>query len=334
MRPIVIAEAGVNHNGEIAKALELVRAAKAAGADIVKFQHFTADKIVAAAAPPAAYQVANTGQSSQSDMLRELELDLGAFATVAHACREQEIGFLCTAFDMDAVEELVGLGMAFVKIPSGEITNAPMLDRYGRLGLPVLLSTGMSTMAEVEEAVGVLDAAGTREITLLQCTSLYPAPADTLNLRAMQRMAAHLKRPVGLSDHSLDDYAAVAATALGANVIEKHLTLDRTLPGPDHAASLEPMDFMRMVKRIHATASALGDGIKQPAKGETETAQLVRRSWHAVRDLRPGAPIAASDVVLKRPADGLSPSQSPVGRLLKNAVAADRPIHVGDLERP
>ncbi len=328
---LVIAEGGVNHNGDIGRAIALAQAARRAGADIIKFQYFTVGNIVSATAGAAAYQIANTGKESQADLLRPLQIGLQELSIVARTCRDEGIGFLCTAFDVDAIDELVSFGMSFVKIPSGEITNVPMLERYGRLGLPVLLSTGMSTMAEVEGALDVLDRAGAPAVTLLQCTSLYPAPPETLNLRAMVSMAEQTKRPVGLSDHSLDDYAAIAAVALGATVIEKHITLDRRLPGPDHAASLEPAEFARMVARLRATADALGDGVKRPAPGEAETAKLVRRSWHAARDLAPGTVLAASDIVLKRPADGLSPSADPTGRRLTRAIAADQPVHDLDL---
>lgn len=330
--PLVIAEAGVNHNGDVDRAIELVRAAKTAGANVVKFQYFTAGKIAAADAQTAGYQQSNTGKRNQADLLRSLELPIESFAKIARVCHDEGISFLCTVFDIEQVDDFVALGMRLVKIPSGELTNAPLLARYGKLELPVLLSTGMGTMAEVKEAVAVLEKAGVNDITLLQCTSLYPAPPETLNLRAMVSMANQLKRPVGFSDHSLGDYAAIAAVALGASVIEKHFTLDRTLPGPDHASSLEPEEFAHMVVRLRQTAAALGDGIKRPASGEAETAQLVRRSWHAARDIASGTVLSAQDVVLKRPAAGLQPAADPVGRRARRLLAADSPITADALD--
>lgn len=330
--PLVIAEAGVNHNGDFDRAIALVRAAKRAGADIVKFQYFTAANIVASGTDTAAYQRANTGTTSQSELLAALELSLEQFSGIAKACKGEGIGFLCTAFDVDALETLAGFGMTCVKVPSGELTNIPMLQRCGRIGLPVLLSTGMGTMGEVAVAVATLERAGAADITILQCTSLYPAPPEAINLRAMVSMAERFRRPVGLSDHSLDDHASIAAVALGACVIEKHLTLDRTLPGPDHQASLDCEAFAAMVRRLRDTRAMLGDGVKRPSAGEAETAALVRRSWHAARDLARGAVVKAGDLVLKRPAAGLAPHVDLTGRRLAVSVAADRPITAGDLE--
>ena len=227
--------------------------------------------------------------------------------------------------------DLVALGMDRIKIASGELTNVEALRTFAGFGLPVILSTGMTTLDEVGAALAVLAAAGGDDVTLLHCTSLHPAPPETLNLRAMVTMAERFARPVGYSDHSLDDYASIAAVALGARVIEKHFTLDRTLPGPDHQASLEPDALAAMITRLRQTVTALGDGEKRPAPGEVETAALVRRSWHAMRDLVAGAVVGGSDVVLKRPADGLDPASSPVGRTLVNPVDAGAPVRAGDL---
>ncbi len=329
--PLVIAEAGVNHNGDLGRALEMVVAAAEAGADYVKFQAFTAAELVAAGAGTAAYQAANTGEADQVALLRGLELPVDAFAEVASACRERGIGFLCTAFDVEVIDALVRFGMDRIKVASGELTNTPALQRFAGLGLPILLSTGMATLDEVGEAVADLKAAGAADITLLHCTSLYPAAPEDLNLRAMATMADAFGLPVGYSDHSLGDHAAVAAVALGASVIEKHFTLDRSLPGPDHRASLEPGELAAMIAKLRETAAMLGDGNKTPAPGEAETAALVRRSWHARCNLSAGAVVGAGDVVLKRPADGLPPAQSPVGRVLSSAVEADAPVRAADL---
>ena len=252
---------------------------------------------------------------------------------LAEDCRRHRIGFLATAFDVEIVEALVGMGMNRIKVASGEITNTPALQRFARLGLPVLLSTGMATMDEVDAAVVTLQDAGADAITLLHCTSLYPAPAAALNLRAMTAMGERFGLPVGYSDHSLGDHAAIAAAALGASVIEKHFTLDRNLLGPDHQASLEPHELAEMIRKLRETAAMLGDGEKKPAPGEAETAALVRRSWHAARDIPAGTMLSASDLVLKRPADGVAPNVSLVGRRLAVALRADdavRPEHLAE----
>ena len=329
--PLIIAEAGVNHNGDLGRALELVAAAAEAGADYVKFQAFTAAELVTAGTGTAAYQAENTGEADQGTLLGGLELPLDAFAKITAACQKNNLGFLCTAFDVDVIDALVGFGMDRIKVASGELTNTPALRRFAALGLPVLLSTGMATLDEVAVAIDQLKSAGTTDITLLHCTSLYPAVPESLNLRAMVTMADAFGLPVGYSDHSLGDHASVAAVALGASVIEKHFTLDRSLPGPDHKASLEPGDLAAMICKLRETAAMLGDGDKKPAPGEAETAALVRRSWHARRDLPAGAVVKAGDVALKRPADGLSPAQSPVGRTLSAAVKANAPLRAADL---
>ncbi len=328
---LVIAEAGVNHNGDLGRALEMVSAAAAAGADYVKFQAFTAAELVAAGTGTAAYQGANTGEADQAALLRGLELSVEAFGEIASACRAQGIGFLCTAFDANVINALIDFGMDRIKVASGELTNTPALQRFAVLGLPILLSTGMATLGEVGNAVDDLKGAGATDITLLHCTSLYPAAPESLNLRAMATIADAFGLPVGYSDHSLGDHASVAAVALGARVIEKHFTLDRCLPGPDHKASLETDELAAMIVRLRQTVAMLGDAEKKPAPGETETAALVRRSWHALRDMPAGAVVGAADVVLKRPADGLPPAQSPAGKRLSTAVKADAPVRASDL---
>ena len=330
-KPLVIAEAGVNHNGDIRRAHAMVAAAAAAGADIVKFQAFSAENLVAHGTATAAYQAENTGETDQAALLKSLELRPDDYVSLFRACAEHGIEFLCTAFGEDYLTHFIAAGMRRIKIPSGELTNDPMLRHVGTLGLPIILSTGMGTLDEVRNAVKILQAAGTRDITVLHCTSLYPAPDDALNLRAMVTMGEGLKLPFGYSDHSLGDHIAIAAVALGATVIEKHFTLDRDLPGPDHRASLEPEELARMIEKIKAVKGALGDGIKRPAPGELETAALVRRSWHAARDLKSGHELALVDVVLKRPADGLAPNVELTGRRLGSARKADEPIRKSDL---
>ncbi len=332
--PLVIAEAGVNHNGDVARAIEMVSAAADAGADYVKFQAFRAENLVAVGAPTAAYQASATGLNDQVALLQPLELSRSDYDGLITECQSRGIGFLCTAFDPEWVDYFADKGMDRIKIASGELTNTPALRHFAGTGLPILLSTGMATLEEVEEAVSTLREAGATDITLLHCTSLYPAPMETLNLRAIPAMAEHFALPVGFSDHSLGDQAAVAAVALGACIVEKHFTLDRALQGPDHRASLEPGELAEMVVKLRDTSLALGDGRKQPAPGERETAQKVRRSWHAARELTAGHAISEGDIVLKRPAGGLPPAISPVGARLRKALVRDSAIMQSDLDEP
>lgn len=329
--PLVIAEAGVNHNGDLARARDMVAAAAEAGADYVKFQAFSTASLVADGARTAAYQAANTGETDQTALLKKLEIGLDEFAVLAEECRAQSIRFLCTPFEISMTRALVSIGMDRIKVASGELTNTIALATFAEFGLPVILSTGMATLDEVGAALAVLEENGADDITLLHCTSLYPAPPETLNLRAISTMAERFSRPVGYSDHSLGDHAAVAAVALGARVIEKHFTLDRGLPGPDHRASLEPGELASMIKKLRATAVSLGDGRKEPTDAERDTAKLVRRSWHAARDLPAGTVLDKADLVLVRPADGLSPADSPLGHRLEHAVSAGTPVRAEDV---
>jgi len=324
--PFVIAEAGVNHNGELALALDLIDRAAAAGADAVKFQTFSADDIVAPGAPTASYQQRNTAETNQHAMLRALELPREAWVSIARRCADRAIEFMSTPFDPTALDMLVGLGLRRVKIPSGEIVNTPLLDAAARTGLPVILSTGMATLDEVREALELLRVAGANDITVLHCTSDYPAPLDDVHLRAMVAMGTALKVPVGYSDHTMGDHVAIAATALGAVVLEKHFTLSRELPGPDHRASLEPDELADLVRRVRDVAIALGSEAKQPSPAERETAKLVRRSWHAVRPIAAGTLIRGQDVVLRRPASGMPPTDSPVGRTARAAIPENSPV--------
>jgi N,N'-diacetyllegionaminate synthase len=329
--PFVIAEAGVNHNGDPGIARDMIAVARDAGADAVKFQAFVADDLVAAGTRTAAYQSANTGVVDQSDLLRSLALGMHQFEDLARACGDAGIEFLCTAFDDDLIDPLVAMGMRRIKVASGELTNVPALRRFAASGLPVLLSTGMATLEEVIEAVAVLREAGAKDITLLHCTSIYPAPESAINLRAMLTMRERCGLPVGYSDHSLGDHVSIAAVALGASVIEKHFTLDRRMPGPDHAASLEPAELANFVRKLRATANSMGDGVKRPAEGEADTANLVRKSWHATRALPVGTLLGAGDIKLKRPASGLAPKVELAGRRLVQARAADEPIRAEDI---
>jgi len=328
----IIAEAGVNHNGDLGRARDMVCVAADAGATYVKFQIFDADKLVAKGTTTAAYQQRNTGRTDQAELLRDLELKLDDFARLAEHCQAQGVGFLCTAFDESTIEDLISFGMDCIKVASGELTNTPALAGFAQTGLPIYLSTGMATLQEVGDAIDILRLGGAGDITALQCTSLYPAPFDTLNLLAMKTMADAFDVPVGFSDHSMGSHAAIAAVALGASAIEKHFTLDRTLPGPDHLASLEPDELKDMIAQLRDTHRALGDGIKRPADAEAATANRVRRSWHAIRNLPVGHIIAPQDVALLRPADGLAPNTNIVGVKVHRALKAGQAITLNDLD--
>lgn len=301
----VIAEAGVNHDGSLDRALALVEAAAAAGADAVKFQAFRADRLATAEAPKAGYQLAGTDpDESQLEMLRRLELPFDAYRTLQAAAESAGIEFLSSMFDEEAADALDALGVAAFKIPSGEVTNLPLLSHVGRLGRPVILSTGMATLDEVAAAV---EALGDDRIVILHCVSAYPAPVGEANLRAMATMAEAFGRPVGFSDHTLGVEATLGAVALGACMIEKHLTLDRAAPGPDHAASLEPNEFASLVRSIRVVESALGDGRKVPTESERETAAVARKSLVAACRIPAGTVVTDEMVALSRPGTGLPP---------------------------
>ena len=302
----VIAEAGVNHNGSLDLALQLVDAAKASGADAVKFQTFRADLLATRSAHKAAYQERTTANTeSQFQMLQRLELDAAAHQRLIEHCSQIGIQFLSSPFDAQSADLLAAMNVPLFKVPSGEITNLPFLEHIASKGRPVILSTGMSTLGEVEEAVHVLKAAGATELTLLHCVTEYPAPFGQINLRAMQTLKIAFGLPVGYSDHTPGLEIAIAAVALGAEVIEKHFTLDRSLPGPDHAASLEPGELQQMVNAIRHVEVALGDGIKGPAPCELPNISVARKSLVAARDLPAGHRLVAGDLDIKRPGSGL-----------------------------
>ncbi|MBV9499257.1 MAG: N-acetylneuraminate synthase, partial [Acidobacteriaceae bacterium] len=282
---LLIAEAGVNHNGSLDMALRLVDAAVDAGADIVKFQTFKSEEVVTPQAPKADYQLQNSGRDeSQLEMIKRLELPEEAFSTIQSHCRERGIVFLSTPFDCHSADLLYGMGVPAFKIPSGEITNHPFLAHIARKGKPLIVSTGMSDLQEVANAVEVLHAAANRELVLLHCVSNYPAAPACVNLRVMKTLEERFGVPVGYSDHTEGTAIALAAAAMGACVIEKHFTLDRTLPGPDHRASIEPLELAAMVRSVRDVEAALGDGVKRPAAGEGNTAAVARRSLVAAHD--------------------------------------------------
>ncbi|MCI0645000.1 MAG: N-acetylneuraminate synthase [Chloroflexi bacterium] len=321
----VIAEAGVNHNGDLALAKKLVDAAVAARADAVKFQTFKAEKLISSHAPKAAYQQETTGaEESQLAMVKRLEMPYAAFRELYDYCRRQGILFMSTPFDEESADFLAGLGMAVFKAPSGEVTNLPFLAHVAAKGRPLILSTGMSYLGEVETAVRIIEATGNNDLVLLHCVSNYPADPADANLRAMQTLAAAFDRPVGYSDHTLGTEVALAAVALGACVIEKHFTLDRELPGPDHRASLEPEELAAMVRGIRIVERALGHGRKEPTASEANTADVARRSLVAAGDIAAGAVLTEEMIAIKRPGTGLPPAMRPylVGRRARVAIPA------------
>lgn len=322
----VIAEAGVNHNGDLALARQLCDAARAAGADAVKFQTFRAEDLVVPGAPTAGYQARQTGESDQFAMLRKLELDEAAHVQLRAHCRAIGIEFFSTPFSEDAVDLLVRLGVRRIKLPSGELTHRALVAKAAATQLPLIVSTGMATLAEVQEALAWVEAARghLREVTVLHCTSAYPAEDAALNLRAIETLAQATGLPAGYSDHSTGIEAALAATALGASVIEKHLTLDRSLPGPDHAASLEPDEFAGMVRGIRRIAAMRGDGVKAPRPQEEDAARVARRSIVAAQDIPAGAMLTAAMLACRRPATGIAPRdwERVLGRRAQVAIAA------------
>lgn len=327
-RCFIIAEAGVNHNGKIELAEKLVDTAKSAGADAVKFQTFRADSLVSVGAPLAEYQRGRSGGSSQLEMIRALELSEQDHKLLLKRCARAGIEFMSTPFDEESADMLARLGVKRFKAPSGEITNKRLLEHLAAKGKPLILSTGMSTLAEVKRAVGWILKKRRVPLTVLHCVTEYPAPASQVNLRAMDTLRDALRLPIGYSDHTLGADIAVAAAARGAVVLEKHLTLDRSLPGPDHAASLEPDEFARMVTAIRLVESALGDGVKRPAPCELKNIFVARRGLVAARDLPRGHRLAKGDVSAKRPATGLAPEliDRVAGKTLRRALRRDEPL--------
>ena len=330
----LIAEAGVNHNGDLRLAKQLVDVAAEAGADAVKFQTFRAEELVTASAPKAKYQIGTTGaEEAQLDMLKRLELSHQAHRELIEHCSTRGILFLSTPFDFGSADLLETLGVLAYKIASGEITNWLFLGHIASKKKPVIISTGMSDMGEVEQAVGVLRAAGCSELAILHCTSSYPAPPESVNLRAMQAMSDAFHVPVGLSDHTEGIEAALAAVALGACVIEKHFTLDRSLPGPDHKASLEPGELAAMVRSIRIVESTLGDGLKRATSVEEDVKDVARRSIVARRTIASGTLITQDLLTFKRPGTGIPPSEYKrvIGRKAARTIASDTLIKFEDL---
>ena len=310
MRTLIIAEAGVNHNGRLDLALKMVDEAKRAGADIVKFQTAIPERVISRYADKAEYQKETTGnEESQLEMCRRIHLKLSDYDIIKEYCEEVGIEFLSTPFDLESIDYLEKLGMKLWKIPSGEITNLPYLIKIAKTGKPVIMSTGMAELKEVEEAVNVLKEGGAGEITLLHCTTEYPAPFDSVNLKAMNTLREKFGTKVGYSDHTTGIEVVVAAVSLGATVIEKHFTLNRNLEGPDHKASLEPEELEVMVNKIRIIEKALGDGIKRAAEAEKKNIAIARKSIVAAKDIKKGEILSKDNITTKRPGNGISPMQ-------------------------
>lgn len=307
---IIIAEAGVNHNGSLELARRMVRAAREAGADYVKFQTAVPELVISSIAPKAEYQKETTGEGeSQLEMCRRIHLPLSDYRELAELCEAEGIGFMSTPFDLVSIDALAPLGMDYWKIPSGEITNLPYLRKIARQGGRVILSTGMSTLEEVEKAVEVLETGGMRreDMSLLHCNTQYPTPMADVNLRAMESLRKLGCGAVGYSDHTVGIEVPVAATALGADIIEKHFTLDKTMEGPDHRASLDPQELAAMVSAIHNVSLALGSAEKRVSPSERPNIEVARKSIVAARDIKEGELLTEENITVKRPGSGLSP---------------------------
>lgn len=329
-KTLIIAEAGVNHNGDIDIAKRLIEVAASAGVDLIKFQTFAADRLVTKAAHKADYQKEATEKSeSQYAMLKRLELTREMHEVLIAHCRQHGITFFSSGFDAQSIDLLMELGVNDIKVPSGEITNLPYLRHVGALNKHIFLSTGMATLKEIEAALEALEAAGTprSQVTVLHCNTEYPTPMKDVNLHAMRNIGAALGVAVGYSDHTPGIEVAIAATALGASVIEKHFTLDRNLPGPDHLASLEPLELAALVRAIRNIEDALGDGLKRPSQSELKNRSVARKSLVAAAPIKAGERFSINNLAVKRPGNGISPMRwdEVIGR------AAPRDFIVDDL---
>lgn len=333
----IIAEAGVNHNGSMELAKQLIDAAFEAKVDAVKFQTFIAENVISKHAVKASYQKQNTGnEESQLEMVKKLQLSFNDFIELKRYCEAKGILFLSTPFDMESIDFLASLNMGLWKIPSGEITNLPYLKKIAAYGEKVIFSTGMSTLGEIETAILILTSNGTAKenITVLHCNTEYPTPMKDVNLTAMLTIRNAFKIEVGYSDHTLGIEIPTAAVALGATVIEKHFTLDKTLPGPDHVASLDPQELKDMVRVIRNIEAALGDGNKLPSPSELKNINIARKSIHLAKDIAKDTVLSWDDLIVKRPGDGLNPMliESIVGCKVKVDLKEDTMLHLKDIE--
>lgn len=307
---VIIAEAGVNHNGSIKQAKIMADAAKKAGADYIKFQTFIPENLVSLFAEKAEYQRKNTAKNeSQLDMLKKLALTQSDFRELKEYCKNSGIGFLSSPFDLESVAFLETLNLDFWKIPSGDITNLPYLEKIGQTRRKVVLSTGMCEIVEIQTAIKVLESNGVQDITVLHCNTQYPTPFDDVNLFAMKQMSAILHKPIGYSDHTVGIEVPIAAAALGAVIIEKHFTMDRSMEGPDHAASLVPAELKEMVQAIRNIEHALGNGNKKPTSSECKNYMAARKSIVASRAIRAGELLTEENITVKRPGTGISPME-------------------------
>ena len=332
-RIIIIAEAGVNHNASMEMARKMVIEAAKAGADYVKFQTAVPELVISSISPKASYQKETTGeQESQLDMCKAIHLPLSAYPELAELCRQHGIGFMSTPFDLVSIESLIPLAMDYWKIPSGEITNLPYLRKIASIGGKVILSTGMSTIIEIEQAVDVLVEGGIEreDIYLLHCTTQYPTPFEYVNLKAMDSLKKLKTGGVGYSDHTLGIEVPIAAAALGAKIIEKHFTLDKTLPGPDHRASLEPDELSEMVKAVRNIEKALGSNIKTVTECERSNIEVARKSIVASRNICKGERFTEDNITVKRPGNGISPMQwdSVIGQIASKDFLYDSLIEL------
>lgn len=330
MKPVfIIAEAGVNHNGSLEMALQLVDKAVEIGADCVKFQTFKAEQIVTAASPKANYQMEVTDRNeSQFDMLKKLELDMSAFRTIKEYCDKKNIRFLSTPYNPEDADLLAAIGVDGFKIASGQLVETPFLRYVAKFGKQMIISTGMANMEEVKDAVAAIRSVGNNDIIVLQCNTDYPSKIEDTNIRAMNTMRDELKVRVGYSDHVPNNYACFAAVALGAEVIEKHFTLDNHLPGPDHSSSLEPEAFRELIEGVRNIEKCLGTGVKTPSASEVKNTYGMRRSLVAKTDLKKGTILKAEDLGFKRPANGLSPKMldAVIGKELLNDLKKDEAL--------
>lgn len=337
MSVFIIAEAGVNHNGSLKTAKKLIDVAADSGANSVKFQTFKSENLVSKSAKLADYQKINSGnKTTQFDMIKKLELDINAHKELINYCKTKNIIFLSTPFDHDSIDLLNSLKLKIFKIPSGEITNKPYLEHIGGLKKEVILSTGMATLDEVKQAIDILQISGTSKnmITVLHANTEYPTPFVDVNLRAMVTIGKKFQIKYGYSDHTLGIDIPIAATALGASVIEKHFTLDRDMPGPDHKASLEPDDLYKMVNSIRSVEIALGSDIKQPSPSEIKNICITRKSIHLRKDIKAGTILTKDYLCMKRPGDGISPMDidTCIGKVIKNDLPADTKLKREDFK--
>ena len=340
-RIYIIAEAGVNHNGEPEKALRLVDVAAEAGADAVKFQTFSADRLVLKGAPTAQYQKEKTGETDQYDLLKKLELPLDFYPRLVDYCKQKQIEFLSTPFDQDSADFLIKLGMKRIKVPSGELTNIPFLEFLASKKLPMIVSTGMADLQEVKMAVCNIKKTmdennfkNTHRLSLLHCTSNYPAPLSSVNLNSIHLLKNEFCVPCGYSDHTQGIFVPVLAVAAGACIVEKHFTLDCNLPGPDHKASIEPRELKEMVKQIRLTEQILGEYKKEPTPSELQVRAIVRKSIATARMIKAGERINEKDLIFLRPGTGIAPAKIKmvIGRRVSRDLAKNHILNERDIK--